>query len=107
MIDYEKSSSFVIDNLKSFVAKFPKVKVRYEIDRVANVHSIEITPRTFLFTDDDILDWKINLFKDFVNLFPFESIGFCSDDALVGIRNVDFEIEGSEFGKLNLSCFSN
>lgn len=93
------STEYIIEKVKTFVKLFPKVKVRYEFDKVAVVHTIEVTPRQIHNDDNDVLDWEMSLWDDFVELFPFENIMFCSDDDLVGIRNVDFEVEGIDFGR--------
>jgi hypothetical protein len=37
------------------------------------------------------------MFDEFVDQFPLENIGFISDDALVGLDNIDFELKGIYF----------
>ncbi len=94
-----KSKEFIIEKLKVFVKVFTETKVRYEFDEVANVHTVEVSPIEFQNRNDEVLDWEVDFFKDFIGKFPYESIGFCSVDALIGIRNVDFEAEGCDFNK--------
>ncbi len=43
------------------------------------------------------------MFDEFVDQFPHENIGFISDDALVGLENIDFELKGLHF---DMPCIS-
>ena len=43
------------------------------------------------------------MFDEFVDQFPHDNIGFITDDALVGLVNIDFELKGLHF---DMPCIS-
>ena len=75
-------NEFIISKLQSFIHEFPETRVRYEHDKLSDTHFVEVVP---------------NEVYEFVDQFPHENIGFISDDALVGLGNVDFELKGTYF----------
>ena len=44
------------------------------------------------------------MFDRFIELFPEENICFISDDALVGLDKVDFELKGADFVSFYSTC---
>lgn len=88
---------YIKSELKNFIIKFPKTRVRYENDNNSNTHSIEVVPNEIYLLDKDYITWEDNFFDDFINAFPDQNICFISDDAIVGLDKIDFELSGKEY----------
>jgi hypothetical protein len=88
---------YIKSELKNFIIKFPKIRVRYENDNNSNTHSIEVVPNEIYRLDKDYITWEDNFFDAFINEFPDQNICFISDDAIVGLYKIDFEISGKEY----------
>lgn len=83
--------------LKNFIIEFPKTRIRYENDSNSNTHSIEVVPNAIYRLDKDYITWENSLFDAFINEFPNQNICFISDDAIVGLDKIDFELFGKEY----------
>lgn len=83
--------------LKKFIIEFPKTRVRYDNDINSNTHSLEIVPNEIYRLDKDYINWEDKFFDAFINKFPDQNICFISDDAIVGLDKIDFELSGKEF----------
>jgi len=92
-----EATSFIKVALKEFISSFPKTRVRYEFDIDANVHCVEVLPNSIYHLDTDYINWENNFTNNFIQLYPFENICFFSDDAIVGINNIQFELIGSKY----------
>jgi hypothetical protein len=88
---------FIKSELKNFIVEFPKTRVRYDNDVNSNTHSIEIVPNEVYRLDKDYINWENDFFDRFINEFPDQNICFISDDAIVGLDKIDFELSGKEF----------
>lgn len=88
---------YIVIELKSFINDFPQTRVRYEHDLSSETHFVEVVPNQIYHLDADYVKWECNFFDNFINLFPSENVCFISDDAIVGLQNIDFEIYGKEF----------
>lgn len=88
---------YIKSELKSFIIKFPKTRVRYENDTNSNTHSIEVVPNEIYRLDKDYITWEERFFDAFINEFPDQNICFISDDAIVGLDKIDFELSGKEY----------
>ncbi len=88
---------YIKSELKNFIIKFPKTRVRYENDNNSNTHSIEVVPNEVYRLDKDYITWEDNFFDAFINEFPDQNICFISDDAIVGLDKIDFELCGKEY----------
>ena len=88
---------FIKSELNSFIKNFPKTRVRYENDTYSNTHSIEVVPNDIYRLDKDYIAWEEHFFDNFITIFPDQNICFISDDAIVGLDKVDFELFGKEF----------
>ena len=94
------SKEYIISKLESFITSFPQARVRYEHDADIDTHFVEILPNELYHLNEDYMDWEEQVFDDFVEMFPGESIGFITDDALVGLENVEYELRGTLFDKI-------
>ena len=92
-----ESSEFIVKELELVVLDFPKTRVRYEDDKMAQTHFIEIVPNEIYKSDENYIKWERDLSQRFVEKFPCENICFISDDAIVGLDEVHHEFYGSEF----------
>ncbi|NDP28284.1 MAG: hypothetical protein GZ087_12785 [Flavobacterium sp.] len=88
---------FIKSELKNFIIEFPKTRVRYEMDDNSSTHSIEVIPNEIYRLDKNYIIWEDNFFDEFINQYPDQSICFISDDAIVGLDKIDFELSGREY----------
>ena len=96
-------NEFIISKLQSFIHEFPETRVRYEHDKLSDTHFVEVVPNDVYYLNERYLAWESKMFDEFVDQFPHENIGFKTDDALVGLVNIDFELKGLHF---DLICSS-
>ena len=92
-----EATSFIKEALNDFITAFLKTRVRYEFDIDANVHCIEVVPNNIYYLENDYINWENNFTNNFIELFPYQNICFFSDDAIVGINNIQFELIGSKY----------
>ena len=91
------SYEYIISELNKFIFEFSKTRVRYEHDFSSETHFIEVVPNEIYHSDNQYIQWESEMFDHFVDKFPEENICFISDDSLVGLDKIDFEICGNEF----------
>ena len=91
------SYEYIISELNKFIFEFSKTRVRYEHDYSSETHFIEVVPNEIYHLDNHYIQWESKMFDHFIDKFPEENICFISDDALVGLDKIDFEIFGKEF----------
>lgn len=96
------AKEYVRKSLEILIGKFPHVRVRYEHDRMAEVHVIEVVPNEVYRLDDAYIQWEEKTTDEFIDLFPTQNICFISDDALVGIRNAEYVLEGLTYAPLSV-----
>jgi len=99
-------NEFIISKLKSFIHDFPETRVRYEHDKLSDTHFVEVVPNEVYNLSERYLAWESKMFDEFVEHFPHENIGFISDDALVGLENIDFEQKGLLFDLIWISSIN-
>ena len=92
-----QAKDFIKSELNAFIERFPRTRVRYEYDKNALVHFVEILPSEVYNSDSDYIQWEDDVYMRFVKAFPTESICFISDNALVGIENPELVLVGSEY----------
>ncbi len=83
--------------MSDFIVQFPQTRVRYEYDSLSDVHFIEVVPSSVYHLDDVYIGWETKMYDKFVALYPDQNICFISDDALVGLENVQVELIGAIF----------
>ncbi len=88
---------YIIAELESFIKRFSKVRVRYEYDENALVHTVEVLPNEVYHLNEEYILWERQLFYRFIERYPTENIGFISDDALVGIESAMYVKEGLDY----------
>ena len=91
------SKTYILKELETLIIKFPNIRIRYEYDSSALVHFIEVVPNEIYHLNNEYIAWENNMDDRFIALFPTENICFISDDALVGIENVEYTLYGLEY----------
>ena len=91
------SQEYIILELNDFIVKFPQTRVRYEYDQLSDVHFIEVVPKSVYHLDEAYIKWESELYDKFIASFPDQNICFISDDALVGLENVQLVLTGSVY----------
>lgn len=97
------AKEYILNKLENLTNKFPQVRVRYEYDKMADVHVIEVVPNDVYHLDNTYIAWESEVVDNFIDLFPTQNICFISDDALVGIRNAEYIFEGFAFASLSMN----
>jgi hypothetical protein len=98
-----ESFEFIVKELELFVKDFPKTRVRYEDDKMTKAHFIEIVPNETYKIEEKYIKWERDLFKRFIEKYPYENICFISDDAVAGLDEVHHTFFGSEFEGYSLN----
>lgn len=91
------ASEFIKTELLEFVRNFPRTRVRAEFNEDSKTYFVEVVPNEVYHFNDLYIDWEKSFLERFIIEFPFENLFFITDDALVGLDVVDFELIGSEF----------
>ena len=91
------SQEYIILELNEFIVKFPQTRARYEYDQLSDVHFIEVVPNNIYHLDQAYITWESELYDRFIASYPDQNICFISDDALVGLENVQLVLTGSVY----------
>lgn len=100
-----QATNYIQNELESFIKDFAQTRVRYEFDINANVHCVEIVPNQVYRLNKDYISWENNISDGFISFFPDQNLCFFSDDAIVGINNIQFELTGKLFNEFVLPDF--
>lgn len=79
-----KAFDYLKEQLTEFVKTFKNVKLNYEYDQLANLHTIEVLPQV-VFDSDEFITWECDFFERAYDAIPYEEISFISEDAYVGM----------------------
>lgn len=88
---------YIKSALQVFISNFAQTRVRYEFDSTALTHYIEVVPNSVYHLDEAYIAWESEFYDLFTSQFPNQNICFISDDALVGLSEIQFELAGSKF----------
>ena len=89
-----KEKDFIIESINELVKKFANTRVRYENHKLSNTHFVEVVPSIVYHVNEKYREWEENIISLFIEKFPNQNICFISDDAMVGIENVEYEAKG-------------
>ena len=92
-----KSKDYIISKLNSFIKNFSQTKVCYQFEEDLMTHYIKVVPNSIYHNDKRYIDWELKLHDKFMEIFPGENICFISDDILLDLNNIDYELIGSSF----------
>lgn len=91
------SKEYIISQLNLFIHEFPQTRVRYEYDALSDTHFIEVVPNEVYHLNEKYIQWECDMYDNFIELFPYECLGFISDDAVIGLENIDYELRGVNY----------
>ena len=97
-------TDFIKNRLISFLDRFKMAKVRFGIDRIANVHTVEVYPSGLL-EDDAVFDYVDSLISDSIRLYPDDLLCVRKEDIMLGVGELLFEKEGIEYNPISISSF--
>jgi hypothetical protein len=89
-------AEYIKAQMRSFVKKFPEAKASYEYDIASNQHIIEFVPQS-VYDSQSFMNWMIEFYKEALELYPADEIGFISEDAVVPLERVDFSVSGARY----------
>ena len=95
------AKEYILRELENLVESFPQVRVRYECDQRIDVHFVEVIPNDVYRLNDAYIEWEDEMTTKFIESFPTQNICFISDDALVGIRDTEYILEGVAFAPIS------
>lgn len=93
----KEATTFIKSELGKFIELFPQTRVRYEYDSKALVHCVEIIPNEVYHLDLDYINWENEMANKFIETYNYQNICFISDDAVVGLNSIDFQLIGNIF----------
>lgn len=99
---------FLLQSIDDLVKTFPNTRVRYENHSLSNTHFVEVVPNEVYRLNAEYQKWEENIVFQFIQLFPTQNICFISDDAIVGIENIEYEAKGVLYDLLfsfNQACY--
>ena len=91
------TNDFLKEQLSKFVKSHKNVKMNYEYDELASLHTIEVLPQS-VFDGDEFVMWECDFFKKAFEIIPGEDISFISEDAYVGLEHINWSVQGDDFG---------
>ncbi|OAV66106.1 hypothetical protein Barb4_03037 [Bacteroidales bacterium Barb4] len=95
------AKQYIRNELEKLIVSFPNVRVRYEYDKNAIVHFVEVVPNEIYHLDNDYIAWENKMTDKFIELFPTQNICFISDDALVGIENEEYVLYRTKYMEIS------
>jgi hypothetical protein len=90
---------FIKTELIDFIQKFQKTRVKVERDMDLNSYYLEIIPSEIYHFNDSYISWEKYFLNKFIVEFPDENLFFITDDSVITLENVCFELTGSDFNQ--------
>ena len=102
------AKNFIFEKLTSLAQVFPHIVVKYEFNKLAKTHIVELSPMEYYYNDPALDDAWIAISKEFIEQFPSEDISFISVDSSLKIKNPEY-IFNNQSSKIHLRpiLFSN
>lgn len=91
------ATAYLIKSLRQLIVDFPKIRIRYEFDELANIHCVEVVPNEIYTHSEEYVNWENEFTDKFTEKFPSQCVCFFSQDNPVGIQEIHLELQGSEF----------
>ena len=89
-------SEFIIGKLDSFLDKFKNAKVIYGVDKLANVHTVEVYP-TSLCDRDDVFDAIDAIVMESIERYPDQLLCMGKNEPILGVGELLYEKKGDEY----------
>jgi len=99
---------FIINQITELVTIFPNLRVRYEDHHLSNTHFVEVVPNEVYRLNEEFQLWEETVVFQFIEKFPDQNLCFITDDAIVGIESVNYEVKGDLYDLLyaiNDGCY--
>lgn len=91
------AKDWIVNKIKDLALLMPQLKVRYENHLISSTHFLEVVPNSIFYLNEQYKTWEEEVTFKFIENFPNQNICFISNDAIVGLEHIDFEITGSLF----------
>jgi len=95
---------FIKERIDRLVTRFTNIRCRYEHDLFSNTHLIEVLPAEVYNNDESYAEAEVDIISEFIELFPYESICFVTDDALTPIQEAQYIKSGTAYDLCLSSC---
>jgi hypothetical protein len=95
------AKEFIFEKLTSLAKAFPYVVIKYEYNKLAKTHIVELSPIAYYYNDPSLDDAWINISKEFIEQYPSEDISFISVDSSLRINQPEYSFN-NEVIKVNL-----
>jgi hypothetical protein len=89
--------NFIKSKIDYLVNKYPNIKVTLEVDSFSESYYLQVLPAHFFITDKNFLEDETNILLEFINLFPYQSITFCTEGDFYEIQNEDYISIGKDY----------
>lgn len=89
-------SEFIIGKLDEFLDKFKNMKVIYGVDRLANVHTVEVYPAS-LCDRDDVFDTIDSIVTESIERYPDQLLCMGKHEPILGVGELMYEKRGDEY----------
>ena len=76
-----KVKAFIKSKLQALAADFPAFEMLYACNEFAEAHIVQLTPQKKYYTNEKLDTAWMNIQEEFMQLFPYQNIGFVSDDS--------------------------
>jgi|SRR5690606_37837284 len=91
------STEYTRGKIQELVRLFPFVKCSYEHREQFATHYLEILPKSVFESNEQLSDYLDDLFFDFIELYPKESIAFSTDGDISRINTTDLVEVGVQY----------
>ena len=82
------SKDFVINRIENIARQLPDIQLRYEHREVHSEHIIEVSPKYFYEKGSRFEEFEIELYSEFLDIFPEETILVIPPDDVIKIAAV-------------------
>lgn len=91
---------YIIGKMSELVNKFTNAKVSYGYDAMADTHLIKVVPEE-VSKKDVFYDWLNEFYLESIKNYPDEDITVFSEDEILNVENLVYEIEGEFYEEFN------
>lgn len=88
--------NFLKKRLTDLVGSFKNIKVNYSYEKLADIHLVEVSPQS-VYDSNEFVKWEKNFFTQALREFPGDEISFISEDDYLGLKHVEWTIQGEEY----------
>jgi|LSQX01.1.fsa_nt_gb hypothetical protein len=82
------SKDFIISRIEEIALLLPGIQLRYEHREIHGEHIVEVSPKYFYEDGSPFESFEVDLYKEFLTLFPEETILVIPPDDLIRLSSV-------------------